>query len=73
FLEMLLKRNGTPLTPDRINYALSSVHTMHFEERNSNKKNVIRSALSEDAICIFKTLGISLDGLKSFQTTNCCV
>ena len=57
FMELLLRQNGIFLTPDRIRYALSGVHTMVFENQNTNKIGEMRSALSEDALNIFKVLG----------------
>ena len=45
FLEALLKDAGTPLTPDRIRYALEGVHTVSFEEPNTRKKGEMRSIL----------------------------
>ena len=38
FLEMLLKQNSTPLTPDRIRQALIGVHTMTFIDAQSQKE-----------------------------------
>jgi transposase len=70
FLELFLRKNETPLTPDKIRYALSGVHTMIFEDQNSNKVGKMYSTLSGDATCIFKTLGISLDRVTSLQITN---
>lgn len=67
FLELLLRINRTPLTPDRIRYALSKVHKVKFEESNTKKIGEMRSTLVEDAINIFNTLGISID------QTICCV
>ncbi len=59
FLELLLKQNGVPLTPDRIRYALSGVHTIDFEDSKSSKGGAMHSSLSEDARNIFNVLGIS--------------
>ena len=67
FMELLLRQNGIFLTPDRIRYALSGVHTMVFENQNTNKIGEMRSALSEDALNIFKVLGVSTDRSTSFQ------
>ena len=66
FLELLLKRKETPLTPDRIRYALSGVHTMTFEEPKTQKTGKMRSSLSEDAMIIFNALGISLERTTLF-------
>jgi transposase len=61
FLELLLRREGTPLTPDRIRYALSGIHTMIFEEFETQKVSEMRSSLSEEATIILNTLKISTD------------
>lgn len=61
FLELLLRKEGTPLTPDSIRYALSEVHTMIFEELGTQKVSEMRSALSEEATIILNTLKISTD------------
>jgi len=66
FLEFLLKRKETPLTPDRIRYALSKVHTISFEEPRTQKTGKMRSSLSEDTAIIFNTLGISLERTMLF-------
>lgn len=71
FLEFRLRQEGTPLTPDRIRHALSGVHTMVFEERGTSKIGKMESALPDDAIKIFKTLGISLE--RSTVLVPCCV
>lgn len=59
-LELLLKRKGAPLSPDKIRYALSQVHSMHFKEAEAEKECVMRSSLSEDARKIFRALGVEL-------------
>jgi transposase len=69
FLERLLKQNGVPLTPDRIRYALSGIHTIDFEDPKSKKGGTIYSALSEDALNIFNVLGLSTER----STSLCCV
>jgi transposase len=61
FLELLLRREETPLTPDRIRYALSGIHTMIFEESGTQKVSEMRSSLSEEATVILNTLKISTD------------
>jgi len=61
FLEQLLRKEGTPLTPDRIRYALSGVHTMIFEESGTQKVSEMRSSLSEEATKILNALKISTD------------
>ena len=60
FLEFRLRQERMPLTPDRIRHALSEVHTMLFEEKDTNRIGKIKSSLPEDAVKIFKVLGIPL-------------
>jgi transposase len=67
FLEFLLRKEGTPLTPDRIRKALSGVHTAIFEDTESNKTGKMESALSEDAEKIFKVLKIPTDRLTKMK------
>lgn len=69
FLELLLKQRGVPLTPDRIRYALSSIHTIDFEDPKSKKGGTMYSNLSEDALNIFNVLGLSMER----STSLCCV
>jgi transposase len=59
FLEFLLRKNGSLLTPDKIRCALCGVHTMNFREEASQSTGKMKSGLSADAVKIFKTLGIS--------------
>lgn len=61
FLELLLRKNDTPLTPDRIRYVLSLVHTTTFEDESTGREGLMRSVLTEDAQKIFQTLGISIE------------
>ena len=61
FLELLLRKNGTPLAPDRIRYALSLVHTTIFEDESTGREGMMRSVLVEDAGKIFQTLGMSIE------------
>lgn len=62
FLERILERflyqKGVSLSPDRIRYALSQVHTMYFEDSESKNKHFIRSSLNEDAMRIFDALNL---------------
>ena len=51
-LEVMLQKNGTPLSPDRIRYALSQMHTMIVKDEGSGKLGEIESELSEDAKAI---------------------
>lgn len=69
FLELLLKQKGILLTPDRIRYALSSVHTIDFEDAKSKKEVAMYSTLSKDALNIFNVLGISTER----STSLCCI
>lgn len=55
-LEVMLQRNGTPLSPDRIRYALSQMHTMIVKDEGSGKIGEIESELSEDAKAICAVL-----------------
>jgi transposase len=71
FLEFRLRQAGTPLTPDRISYALACVHTTMFEERDTNKQGKMESALSEDAEKIFKLLELPINRSTSL-TAPCC-
>ena len=71
FLEFLLRKNGMPLTPDKIRYALSQVHTMHFRDTVTDKLGTMESSLSEDAVKIFTTLGMSAERLTK-TAKNCC-
>lgn len=68
FLELLLRKNGTPLTPDRIRYALSLVHTTTFEDESTGREGIMRSVLVEDAQKIFETLGISIERTTMLNT-----
>ena len=61
FLELLLRKNDLPLTPDRIRHALSLVHTTIFEDESTGREGLMRSVLSEDAQKIFQTLGIPIE------------
>lgn len=69
FLELLLRKNGTPLTPDRIRYALSLVHTITFGDETNG--GTMQSVLSEDAQKIFQILGVSTDRKTTFED-KCC-
>ncbi len=61
FLELLLRKDNNPLSPDRIRYALAGVHSVVIEGANKNKTATILSKLSSDAEKNFKALNISLD------------
>jgi transposase len=68
FLELLLRMNGTSLTPDRIRYALSLVHTTTFEDKSTGREGMMRSTLTEDAQKIFQTLGVSIERTTMLKT-----
>jgi hypothetical protein len=57
-LELLLRRAGTPLSPDRIRYALSQMHSILVEDEESGRLGQIESNLSEDAKAICAVLGL---------------
>jgi transposase len=61
FLELLLRKNDTPLTPDRIRYALSQIHTTTFEDESTGHEAMMSSVLVEDAQKIYQTLGLSIE------------
>jgi len=71
FLEVLLRQKGTALTPDKIRYALSKVHTMHFKDATTEKLGKMESSLTEDAKKIFEVLEISIER-SSGITSSCC-
>lgn len=71
FLEVRLRQQGTPLTPDRIRYALSKVHTIYFEDKEAHQKGQMESTLCGDAKNIFQAVGISLERSTSLKT-KCC-
>ena len=57
-LESLLRRNNTPLTPDRIRYAQSQIHSVIVEDRENRREGCIESELTEDAKAICDVLGL---------------
>ena len=69
--ELLLRQKGMPLTPDKIRYALSKVHTMHFKETDTERQGKMESSLNEDAEKIFNVLGISSDCVTGI-IDKCC-
>lgn len=71
YLELLLRKNGTPLAPDRIRHSLAQVHTMHFKDTTTYKPGVMKSSLSEDVIKIFAVLGISDERLTRMGSACC--
>ena len=63
FLEFLLRKKGTPLTPDKIRKALLGVHSSIFEDVKTKRSGKMESALSKDAEKIFETLKIPTERL----------
>lgn len=72
FLELLLRQNNTALTPDRIRYALTQIHTTIFEDKSTKREGKMESALSSDAEKIFQVLGLPL-ARDTSMATECCV
>jgi len=72
FLEFRLRQVGTPLTPDKIRHALEGVHTAVFEDKDTKKQGEMESALSEDAVKIFRVLGLPVDR-STRLIQKCCV
>jgi transposase len=70
-LELLLKINHTPLTPDRIRQALIGVHTVMFIDNETQKEGKMLSTLSEDAQKIFKVLNIPLERATVLKPASC--
>ena len=70
FLELLLDKNEQPLTPDRIRYGLSQVHTTVFEDQSTKRIGKMQSMLPPDAEKIYQTLGISTD--RKTSLVECC-
>jgi len=69
-LELLLRRNNTPLTPDRIRYALHQMHSIIVEDEVSGNEGLIESGLTEDAKAICNILG--LPTLRSSVLNSTC-
>jgi transposase len=70
YLERLLREQGTPLTPDRIRYALNQIHTTHFEDTATGHHGQMRSALTSDAETIFRML--KLEVARGTIVNDCC-
>lgn len=60
YLEKMLRINNTPLTPDRIRYALQRAHSIHFQDTDTGRCGVMESTLSPDAKSIFEVLTLPL-------------
>lgn len=70
-LELLLRRNNTPLTPDRIRYALLQMHSIIVEDKESGNEGIIESGLTEDAKAICGILGLPIIR-SSVLNPTCC-
>jgi hypothetical protein len=70
-LELLLRRNNTPLTPDRIRYALHQMHSIIVEDEASGSEGQIESGLTEDAKAICNILGLPTIR-SSVLNSTCC-
>lgn len=70
-LELLLRRNNTALTPDRIRYALSQMHTVVVEDEESKNTGQIESELTEDAKAICAVLGLPIKRSSVLNPTRC--
>jgi len=71
FLEFLLRKEKTPLPPDRIRRALSQVHTSIFEDIESKNIGKMESVLPKDAMKIFKLLEIPTERLINLNSHFC--
>ena len=70
-LELLLRRNNTPLTPDRIRYALSQMHSIVVEDEESKSIGKIESELTEDAKAICTALGLPTTRSSVLSSASC--
>ena len=73
FLEIQLRENGTPISPEKIRHALAGVHTLYFEDKSVSKTGQMHSQLSLDAKTIFQVLGLSTDRTTTADESLCCV
>lgn len=71
FLELLLRQNNEPLTPDRIRYGLAQIHTTIFEDQTTKRVGNMHSVLTPDAKKIYRVLGISTDRTTVLQSVCC--
>ena len=71
YLEKLLQQVDTDLSPDRIRYALSQVHTIVFEDQSTGQRGEMPSSLCPDAEKIFLSLGIPTERETSMKK-ECC-
>ncbi len=70
-LELLLQRSNTPLTPDRIRYALSQMHSVIVEDEGSRSIGQIESELTEDAKAICTVLGLPIKRSSVLNPLSC--
>ncbi len=70
-LELLLRRNNTALTPDRIRYALSQMHYVVVEDEESKNTGQIESELTEDAKAICSVLGLPIKRGSTLNSASC--
>jgi hypothetical protein len=70
-LELLLRRNNTALTPDRIRYALSQMHSVVVEDEESKNIGQIESELTEDAKAICAVLGLPIKRCSVLNPASC--
>lgn len=61
YLELMLRREETPMTPDKIRYAISQIHSIHFRDEVTGKQAIMDSMISEDGKAIYRALGLSLE------------
>lgn len=70
-LELMLRRNHTPLAPDRIRYALSQMHKVIVEEKESGREGFIESELTDDAKAICHVLGLPTIRNSMLNSVSC--
>ena len=71
YLELLLRKNQTNLTPDRIRHALAQVHTAFFDDGSEESEGKMPSTLTEDAKQIFRVLKIPTERHTTMEP-KCC-
>ncbi len=71
FLEHLLRKNNTPIAPEKIRDALSQVHTMYFKESDTKRTAKVESSLTNEAMEIFAVLGLPFDRTGGHEN-ECC-
>ena len=71
FLELLLRKNQTTLTPDRIRHAIAQIHTTIFDDGSEESEGKMSSALTKDAEQIFRVLGIPTER-RTVMEPKCC-